>query len=98
LPVEVIAFGHATTAGRIADALASLGITAEPALRLRAGEPFRTDSGNVIYDIPCGAIEDPAALAAALKALTGVVEHGLFLGLADEALVGGADGVRRLDR
>jgi ribose 5-phosphate isomerase A len=51
-------------------------------------EPFRTDQGNLIYDIACGRIEDAAALAAAMKSLTGVVEHGLFLDLADQALVG----------
>jgi ribose 5-phosphate isomerase A len=59
-------------------------------------EPVRTDGGNVIYDAACVAIPDPAALAAALKAVTGVVEHGLFLGLASEALIGTQDGVERL--
>jgi ribose 5-phosphate isomerase A len=53
----------------------------------------RTDGGNVIYDAPCDAIADPAALAGALKALTGVVEHGLFLNLAERALIGTDDGV-----
>ncbi|MBE7217380.1 MAG: ribose-5-phosphate isomerase A, partial [Caulobacteraceae bacterium] len=55
-----------------------------------------TDSGNVIYDLPLGSIADPPALARALKAITGVVEHGLFLGLAAEALIATPDGVRRL--
>jgi ribose 5-phosphate isomerase A len=54
---------------------------------------MRTDGGNLIYDVTCGVIDDPAALAAAIKAVTGVVDHGLFLGLAERALVGGPTGV-----
>ena len=98
LPVEVTPFGHATTAGRIADVLASFGLGAEPALRMRGGEPLRTDGGNLIYDLACRQIDDPNALGARLKAVTGVVEHGLFLGLTDVALIGDVDGVRRLTR
>ncbi len=97
LAVEVVAFGHVTTAVRLAAAARAAGIAAEPRLRMIHGAPTRTDSGNVIYDIPCGVIADPAALAAALKAVTGVVEHGLFLRLARSALVASADGVRRLE-
>jgi len=93
LPMEVVAFGHATTAARIDAALDALGYRIRARLRLRDGQPVRTDSGNVIYDAPCEAIADPAALAAALKALTGVVEHGLFLNLAERALIGTDDGV-----
>ena len=96
LPVEVVAFGHATTARRIAQALADAGIAVEPRLRMRGGERVGTDGGNLIYDLACEVISEPAALARALKALTGVVEHGLFLGLAQEAFVGGPQGVRRL--
>ncbi len=96
LPVEVVAFGHASTARRIGAALRTLGHDAAPVLRCRAGEPVLTDGGGVIYDLPVRAIPDPQALAAALKAITGVVDHGLFLGLADEALVAGPDGVRAL--
>ena len=51
---------------------------------------------NLIYDVVCGAIEEPSLLADALKSVTGVVEHGLFLDLADEALVGTDKGVERL--
>jgi ribose 5-phosphate isomerase A len=80
LPIEVVAFGHATTAARIDAALEAQGLGVRCALRQIGSDPVRTDSGNLIYDAPCGAIADPAALAVALKALTGVVEHGLFLG------------------
>ncbi|MFN3229472.1 MAG: ribose-5-phosphate isomerase RpiA [Asticcacaulis sp.] len=96
LPIEVVAFGHKTTANRIADVLAEFDIGMAPRLRVKDGQPVRTDGGNVIYDAACGVISEPAALAAALKATTGVVEHGLFLDLAEEALVATLDGVERL--
>ncbi len=95
LPVEVVAFGHATTAARIADACAHAGSPVQPRLRLRDGAPLVTDNGGLIYDLPLGRIPDPVALAGALKPLTGVVEHGLFPGLAELALVGGEDGAVR---
>lgn len=97
LPIEVVAFGHRTTALRICDALDECGIGVAPRLRTRDGAPFVTDSGNLIYDAPCGRIEEVAALAGALKGVTGVVEHGLFLDLADIGLIGGPDGVDRLE-
>ena len=96
LSIEVIAFGHLGTARRICDALVECDIGMAPRLRVRDGQPVRTDNGNLIYDAACGAIPDPALLAATLKSVTGVVEHGLFLDLADEALVGGAGGVEHL--
>jgi ribose 5-phosphate isomerase A len=65
-----------------------------PKLRTKDGAPVKTDGGNLIYDAACGAIAHPASLADALKSVTGVVDHGLFLDLADEALVGTDDGVR----
>jgi ribose 5-phosphate isomerase A len=93
LPIEVVEFGHLQTAGRLAEALEGQGVAGKPRLRvkglsLKGDLPVRTDSGNLIYDALCGAIGDPAALAAALKAVTGVVDHGLFLGLAERALIG----------
>lgn len=97
LPIEVVAFGHETTALRICDALAECDIGIAPRLRMKDGEPVRTDGGNLIYDAPCGRIEDPAALASALKSVTGVVDHGLFLDLADVALIGLDQGVERLE-
>jgi ribose 5-phosphate isomerase A len=96
LPIEVVAFGHKGTANRIADVLAEFEIATVPKLRVKDGEPVPTDGGNLIYDAACGRIEEPAGLAAALKSLTGVVEHGLFLDLCDEALIGGDAGVERL--
>jgi ribose 5-phosphate isomerase A len=98
LPIEVVPFGHTTTAGRISDALAWCEIAAEPKLRMKGDQPLKTDNGNFIYDAACKKIPDPALLAEALKSLTGVVEHGLFLGLADEALIGTDAGVERVMR
>ena len=97
LPIEVVAFGHKTTALRLCDALAECDIGVAPRLRMKDGEPVRTDGGNLIYDAACGRIEDPAALAAALKSVTGVVDHGLFLDIADLALIATPDGVKTLE-
>ena len=94
LPIEVVPFGHATTLRRITGGLADCGVAAAPRLRLKVdGAPFVSDNGNLIYDAPCGAILDPPGVEAALKSITGVVEHGLFLGLAEQALIGTDDGV-----
>jgi ribose 5-phosphate isomerase A len=97
LPIEVVAFGHTITALRICDALSECDIGVAPRLRMKDGQPVRTDGGNLIYDAACGRIEEPAALASALKSVTGVVEHGLFLDLAEQALIGGPSGVTTLD-
>ena len=97
LPIEVVAFGHKTTALRICDALSECDIGIAPRLRMKDGAPVRTDGGNLIYDAACGRIEEPAALAFALKSVTGVVDHGLFLDLAELALIGTPDGVRALE-
>lgn len=95
LPVEVVGFGHLSTARRITAVLEAQGYAARPRLRQAAGGPVHTDGGNLIYDLELGAIADAPALARALKLVTGAVEHGLFLGLAHEALIGGDDGVSR---
>jgi ribose 5-phosphate isomerase A len=97
LPIEVVPFGHRSTALRISDALAECDIGMAPRLRVKDGAPVRTDNGNLIYDAACGRIPEPALLAHALKSVTGVVDHGLFLDLADLALVGGEGGVATLE-
>jgi ribose 5-phosphate isomerase A len=96
LPIEVVAFGHESTSRRICDALVECDIGIAPRLRLRDGMAVVTDGGNLIYDAACGAIHHPALLADALKNVTGVVDHGLFLDLAEEALLGTDAGVERL--
>jgi ribose 5-phosphate isomerase A len=97
LPIEVVAFGHVSTMARICDALTECDLGVAPRLRQRDGEPVRTDGGNLIYDAACGRIPEPALLAAALKSVTGVVDHGLFLDLADLALVGTDAGVIEIE-
>jgi ribose 5-phosphate isomerase A len=81
LPVEVVPFGARHTAA----ALERLGGRA--ILRERDGAPFITDGGNLIFDCDFGALGDPATLAAAIKGLSGVVEHGLFIGLVHRVIV-----------
>jgi ribose 5-phosphate isomerase A len=88
LPVEVIPFAEAVCAR----ALARLGC--EPALRRRPdGEPFVTDEANRILDCRFGPIADAAALDVAIDRIPGVVEHGLFLGMAAAAYVASSHGV-----
>ena len=89
VPVEVLSFGHHNTAA----ALRKFG---NAQLRLVDGQPFKTDEGRYIYDLSCGAIDDPAALDGVIRAVPGVVDTGLFVGRADLVLVAGADGVREL--
>lgn len=94
LPIEVETFGHGTTAARIIQTLEKLGYhRVAIAQRIRNGQPFKTDAGNLIYDCPLGAISDAAALGLALSQITGVVEHGLFLGLASALVIAGETGV-----
>jgi ribose 5-phosphate isomerase A len=91
VPVEVVPFGHRATAR-------ALGDFGRAELRARDDGPLRTDSGNLIYDVSVGPIDDPRALDAALAAVPGVVESGLFCGRADLVLVATATGVRTLRR
>ena len=96
LPIEIVAFGWTQTAKR----LARLGIAPEP--RMVDDEPARpwvTDNGGIILDCATGQIDDPYQLAAEVKAVSGVVEHGLFLGIARAALQVDPEGeVVRRDR
>jgi ribose 5-phosphate isomerase A len=91
LPVEVIPFGWHSQR-RFLEALGAR-VTVR---QQRDGTPFRTDQGNLILDCAFGPIPRPQELAATLDARTGIVEHGLFLGLATEVIVAGAGGVRHL--
>ncbi|MFT3997027.1 MAG: ribose-5-phosphate isomerase RpiA [Asticcacaulis sp.] len=96
LPIEVEPFAWKGTVNRICDVLNEFDISKMPVLRKKSGEAFVTDGGNLIFDVPCGVIHDPAGLASALKLTTGVVDHGLFLDLADVALIGTDSGVEVL--
>ncbi len=92
LPVEVVPFACAAEERF----LASLGAAVRR--RVRDGRPVATDQGNWILDAAFGPIADPATLAGVLDRRAGIVEHGLFLGLAHEVIVASADGVRRIAR
>jgi ribose 5-phosphate isomerase A len=95
LPVEIAPFGYSATEKAIQNAIAGLQPPGPlPLRRGKDGHPFVTDGGHWIIDAALGRIEDPAALAHALAAVPGVMEHGLFIGLAQMAILGGADGVR----
>jgi ribose 5-phosphate isomerase A len=88
LPAEVVAFGHGATATRIASVAAALGYAnLRVTQRVKDGAAVKTDSGNLIYDCAFGAITDAKALAAALSAVPGVVEHGLFVGIATTLVI-----------
>jgi ribose 5-phosphate isomerase A len=93
IPVEVVRFGWQTTARRLRD------LGANPKLRLQAdGQTFLTDDGNYILDCAHGPIESPGKLQSQLDGVVGVVEHGLFIGIAWKAIVGGTDAVKVLQR
>lgn len=95
LPVEVVPFGLRVTRNAVARALSNLGYDAP--ILLRGGDtPFVTDGGHHILDIDLREITDPEALSRSLLDIPGVVDHGLFLGIADAAYLAGADGVERL--
>lgn len=89
VPVEVIAFGASPAMQR----LAALG--ARVVVRRDAhGEAVRTDEGNLVLDCHFGLIPDPVALATAISLIPATVEHGLFIGMAESAIVAGASGIQ----
>lgn len=88
LPIEVTPFAWELTARKVAEVLRSTGCLRDIlSLRQRDGSPFVTDGGNYILDAQASEIPDPKALAAGLDGVPGVVEHGLFIGLAHEAII-----------
>jgi ribose 5-phosphate isomerase A len=99
IPVEVVPFGWRHTATR----LEQLG--ARPVLRTASSAgaasgaaPFVTDGGNYVLDCAFGAVRDPAAVASAIKNVTGVVDHGLFVMMTERVHVAGPDGVQTYER
>jgi ribose 5-phosphate isomerase A len=99
LPIEVVAFGLAATRLKVEAAAAAAG-SPGPALlrRTRDGHPLVTDGGHLILDGMLERIAEPRLLADRLAAIPGVVEHGLFIGLAQAAVIAGPDGVRVVER
>jgi ribose 5-phosphate isomerase A len=93
VPVEVVPFGY----GSQQRYLESLGAS----VKLRPGgngQPYRTDQGNFILDCDFGPIDDPVTLGERLKQRTGIVEHGLFIGLAADVISAGAGGIQHQTR
>ena len=94
LPLEVVPFGLTATRNMITALAADAGCEGEIGVRmLSGGKPFLTDSGNLILDCHFGRIEEPEELDEALKLIPGVVENGLFIGIADLAVIAGASGI-----
>lgn len=89
LPIEVVPFGWEVTKAIVEAALADCDVdTRRTALRLKRDEPFLTDGGHFILDLHLGRIGNPALLSARLTAIPGVIETGLFVGIADTVIVG----------
>ncbi len=92
LPVEVVPFARASEERF----MRSMG--AAVTLRAKDGRPVTTDQGNLLLDAAFGPMENPVAIAQQLNGRAGIVEHGLFLGLARDVIVAGKEGIRHLKR
>ena len=92
LPVEIVRFGWQATAARVRDE------GADAVLRGGTDDPYHTDGGNFIMDCAFPAIPDPAVLHSRLKSITGVVETGLFIGIATRVVAGTPEGLKTLER
>jgi ribose 5-phosphate isomerase A len=99
LPIEVVPFGLAATQRAIADAFVQAGVSGQMVVRKgKDGHVFVTDGGHWIVDARLGEIQDAPRLAGLLSVIPGVVEHGLFIGLASTAILAGAQGIRVIER
>ena len=99
LPVEVTPFGFTATLRAVEKAIAAIQLAGPLSLRLgKDGNPFVTDGGHWIIDAALERIDDPKAMAHALSGIPGVMEHGLFVGLAQTAIIGGPDGIKIIER
>ena len=98
LPVEIVQFGATATRNMVSAMVREIGYEGSIGLRKgKDGKPFVTENGNLILDCVFGRIAEPLDLAAALRIIPGVVEHGLFIGLADQAFIGGPEGVKEIN-
>jgi ribose 5-phosphate isomerase A len=99
LPIEVIPFGLRATQRAIREAFAECGVSGPMAVRKgKDGHVFVTDEGHWIVDARLGRISDAPKLAGSLASIPGVVEHGLFIGLASIAMLAGSEGIRVIER
>ena len=97
LPIEINGFGMVATYLAIQRAAATLGLEGEMTLRRAGEDAFITDSGHLILDASFGRIPDPEALSDVLLRVPGVVEHGLFIGLATNVILAGEGGIETLN-
>lgn len=98
LPIEIVRFGATATRNMIEMLAGDVGCQGKITVRqLKDGTPFITDGGNLIVDCAFGRIDDPEGLDDMLKVIPGVVENGLFLGLADAAILAGPNGIEVLE-
>jgi ribose 5-phosphate isomerase A len=99
LPIEIAAFGATVTRRAVEAAVAELGCPGPVRLRkAQNGHAFVTDGGHLLLDAHLLRIADPFAMSVRLSAVPGVMEHGLFIGLARTAILAGPDGVRLVER
>jgi ribose 5-phosphate isomerase A len=99
LPIEILPFGATTTRRAVEAAAAAAGCPGPALLRMaQNGHAFVTDGGHWLLDAQLQRIADPQDLANRLSAIPGVMEHGLFIGLAGAAIIAGPDGVRLVER
>jgi ribose 5-phosphate isomerase A len=99
LPIEVAPFGLGATRRAVEKVIAAIQGPGSLSLRQdKDGHAFVTDGGHWIIDAPLGRIDDPKAIADALSDIPGVMEHGLFIGLAQTAILAGPDGVTVVER
>jgi ribose 5-phosphate isomerase A len=100
IPVEVVPFGWRHTAARLELLGARPAVRTAPAAAgaTTSAAPFVTDGGNYVLDCAFGAIQDPASMASAIKNITGVVEHGLFVMMTERVHVAGPNGVQTYER
>tara|TARA_R110002126_G_scaffold291724_1_gene455906 strand:- start:11380 stop:12090 length:711 start_codon:yes stop_codon:yes gene_type:complete len=94
LPIEVNQFGLAATRLAIDNLAKDMGLAGSIVLRMNGSIPFETDGGHFILDASFGRIPDAEALSCALNTIPGVVEHGLFLNVAREAIIAGSSGIK----
>jgi ribose 5-phosphate isomerase A len=99
LPIEVVSFGLEATRLAVEAAARACGCPGLAKLRMtKESHAFVTDGGHLILDASLGKIADPQSLAIRLAGIPGVVEHGLFIGLASVAILAGSDGIRIVER
>ena len=98
LPIELIKFEHKTTINRVLEKLENIGYSGTAELRVINGNPFTTDSENLIYDLSIGLIEEPAIIDNLLNSIPGVVENGLFVDMANIVIIGEQNGVKIIEK